>query len=101
LPFLFDPFTQQLASGLGLDYLDFEYNAFEGVTVTGAKALAKNLVLSARRQLSPPLPGQLVDYDFRLSYRLPFVRKLSNLNLSVGANQLYPWRIALEYGWRF
>ena len=101
LPLLFDPFTQQLALGLGLDYFDVEYNPFEGVAVTGAKAFGKNLVLSARRQISAPLPGQLLDWDIRLSYRLPLKRKLRNLNLSVGANQQFPWRVALEYGWRF
>lgn len=101
LPLLFDPFTQQVANGLGLDYFDFEYNAFEGLSVTGAKALGKNLVVSAQRQLSQPILGLPVAWDVRLSYRLPFKRNLRNLNLSFGANQLYPWRFALEYGWRF
>lgn len=101
LPLLFDPLTRQLASGLGLDYLNIEYNQFEKISITGAKSLSKTLVLSARRQLSPPVPGMKQSYDIRLSWRLPLKGKLRNLNLSVGANQDAPWRIALEYGFRF
>lgn len=101
LPLFFNPFTQQLASGLGLDYFSIEYNPFEGLAATGAKALGKNLILSARREISAPLPGQLVDWDFRLSYRLPFKNRIRDLNLSVGMDEQDPWRLGLEYGWRF
>jgi hypothetical protein len=102
LPLLFDPFTQQLAAGLGLDYLSIEYNAYERVAITAAKSLTKNLVLSARKQLSNPLPGQRQSFDVRLSYRLPLRGKVfRNLNLSVGMDQDRPWKIGLEYGFRF
>lgn len=103
LPLLFNPFTSQLASGLGLDYLDIEYNSFEGVSVTGAKALGKNLILSARRELSQPLvPGLKPAWDIRLSYRLPFKGKnLRNLSFMVGADQDRPWIIGVQYGFRF
>ncbi len=101
LPIFFNPITQQLATGLGLDYFSIEYDPFEGLAATGAKAIGKNLVLSARREISPPLPGQLVDWDFRLSYRLPFKNRIRDLNLSVSMDEQDPWRLGLEYGWRF
>jgi hypothetical protein len=102
LSFLFDPFTEQIATSLGLDYLSVEYNSYEKISVTAAKSLSKSLVLSARRQLSQPLPGQRATYDFRLFYRLPLKGKVfRNLSLSVGADQDRPWKVSLEYGFRF
>jgi hypothetical protein len=102
LPLLFDPFTQHVATGLGLDYLSIEYNAYEHVAITAAKSLNKNLVLSGRREISEPLPGQRLLWDVRLSYRLPFKSKrLRNLNFNIGADQDRPWRVGLEYGFRF
>jgi autotransporter translocation and assembly factor TamB len=101
LPLFVSSATNQLANGLGLDYLSFEYNALEGITVTGAKSLSKNLVLSARREVSQPLPGEPVVWDLRLSYRLPLKGKLRNLNLIAESSQFYPYRLSLEYGFRF
>lgn len=101
LPLLFDPLTQQVATSLGLDYLNVEYNAYEKVAITAAKSFGKHLVLSARKQLSQPLPGQRQTWDVRLSYRLPFKGRLRNLNLAVGADQDRPWKVSLEYGFRF
>ena len=101
LPLLFDPLTTPLANSLGLDYLSVEYNPFEHVAITAAKSLSKNIVLSARRQISDPLPGLRQSWDVRLSYRLPFKGRLRNLNVYVGADQDRPWKIGLTYGFRF
>lgn len=102
LPVLFDPITGRLASSLGLEYLNLEYNAYEEASFAFAKVLGKNLVLQGRRQISEPIVGLRPRYDIELNYRLP-VRKglLSRTSLSIGADQDRPWKIAVEYGIRF
>lgn len=102
LPVLLDPVTSRLASSLGLQYLNIEYNAYEQATFAFAKALGKNLILQGRRQLSEPVVGTRPSYDMRLIYRLP-VKKgvLSRTTFSFGADQDRPWKIAVEYGLRF
>lgn len=102
LPYVLGGFTERIGQSLGLDYLGVEYAGSSLVTVTAAKSLGKNLALSGRRQISNPLPGQPVQYDIRLSYRLPVRnRLLSRLSFSVGTDQDRPWKLSVEYGIRF
>jgi autotransporter translocation and assembly factor TamB len=102
LPVVFDPFTSRIASALGLEYLNLEYNQFEQATIAFAKALTPEFILQGRRQVSSPAPGFREQYDLRLVYRprrlKGFFRRFS---LSVGTDQDRPWKIALESGTRF
>jgi hypothetical protein len=101
LPVVFDPFTQQIAKELGLEYLTLEYNAFEGPTLTLAKEIGKGFVFQGRRQLSETVED-IILFDYRLTYRPKFgPRSLRNVIFSVGADQDRPWKIAIEYGIRF
>ncbi|MCO5296346.1 MAG: translocation/assembly module TamB domain-containing protein [Fimbriimonadaceae bacterium] len=102
LPALFDPITEKLAAGLGLDYLSLEYNSLDQTTISAAKSLGKGLLLSARRQLAEPAPGFPQRFEFRLSYRLPTRNRiLGRTTLSIGVDQDRPWKISVEYGTRF
>ncbi len=101
LPLVLDPFTERLAREFGLEFLSFEYNAFEGAVVTAAKSIGKGLVLQYRRQVAEPVHG-IQMYDLRLAYR-PFTRTgfWRNVFFSVGADQERPYKISIEYGRRF
>jgi hypothetical protein len=102
LPYFAGSVTEQLASKLGLDYLNIEYNSFDQFSVTGAISLGRDFVLSGRRQISSPLPGEKLKYDVRLSYRPPFRSKaLRRFTFSVGTDQDRPWKVSVEYGIRF
>jgi hypothetical protein len=102
LPSLFDPFTEELARQLGLDYLALEYNALEQTTINAAKTLGRGLTLQFRRQLFEPPAGTRQRYDLRLTYRIPSRhRLLSRTTLSLGLDQDRPWRIGLEFTTRF
>lgn len=101
LPAVFDSVTAQLARDIGLDYLNFEYNGYEGVTVAFARTLGKNLTLQGRRQLQPR-PDEPVRFDLSLVYR-PFQRKGSfrNISFTAGMDQDRPYKIGIEYTIRF
>ncbi len=101
LPVVFESFTAGLARDLKLDYLSFEYNGFEGLTVAFAKSLGKNLTIQGRRQLQQK-PGELLRYDLSLIYR-PFQRKGSfrNISFTAGLDQDRPYKIGIEYSIRF
>lgn len=102
VPALFDPFTEELARQLGLDYLALEYNALEQTTVAAAKTLGKGLTLQFRRQLFEPPAGERQRYDFRLTYRIPSRNPLlSRLTFHMGSDQDRPWKIGLEFSTRF
>lgn len=100
-PMLIDPFTEQISRELGLDYLNLEYNAYEGAVLTAGKTFGKGLAVQYRRQVSER-PGEPLRYDFRFTYR-PFKRGrlLSGIYFSIGADQIRPWKITLEYGTRY
>ncbi|HMS56566.1 MAG TPA: hypothetical protein PKA27_14325 [Fimbriimonadaceae bacterium] len=101
LPALLDTYTSQWASQLGLDYFGFEYNPFENISLTLAKGLGNGFTLQYRRQLQETngLPPR---YDLRLFYRPPFRRDLlGRFSFSVGLDQDRPWKISVEYGFRF
>jgi len=94
--------TNQLASGLGLEYLSVDYNAIEGTSIDFAKVLGKALVLQGRRQLSPTFINRKIDYDLRLTYRLPSRNvALNRVVFSVGMDQDRPYKLGVEYGFRF
>lgn len=101
LPALLDSYTSQWASRLGLDYFGFEYNPFENISLTLAKGLGNGFTLQYRRQLQETngLPPR---YDLRLFYRPPFRRDLlGRFSFSIGMDQDRPWKISVEYGFRF
>lgn len=102
VPALLQPLTTAFAKGLGLEYFNVEYDPFNQVSFAFAKSVGKNLTLQGRRQLSPPLPGFRTQYDYRLVYRLPFGgRELKRTALSFGIDQDRPWKVSMEYGFRF
>lgn len=102
VPYFASNFTEQLANTLGLDYVNLEYNTFDQFSVTAAVSLGRDFVLSGRRQISAPIPGEKLKYDVRLSYRPPFRNKaLRRFTFSVGTDQDRPWKISVEYGIRF
>lgn len=101
LPSLIDPFTSGISDSLGFDYLNLEYNPFEGPTLAVAKSLNSNLTLQGRRQF--PLAGYTADqYEWKLVYRIPSRNAfLSRSRLSLINASRRPWRIAFEYSFRF
>lgn len=101
LPVVFDSFTQRVAEELGLEYIQLEYNAFEGATVTAAKTIGKGFTLQGRRQVTE-MQNERLNWDLRLTYRPPTrFQRLRNVIFSLGADQDRPWKIAVEYGIRF
>jgi hypothetical protein len=102
LPYLAGSFTDRLAQQLGLDYVNVEYNSFDHFSVTAAWAIGKNLILSGRRQLSSPIPGEGIRYDIRLTYRPSFGGSaLRRVRFYIGTDQDRPWKIGVEYGIKF
>lgn len=102
LPYFAGSLTEQFASRLGLDYLNVEYNQFDQFSLTAAITLGRDLVISGRRQISSPLPGERLKYDLRLSYRPPFrSRALRRFTFSIGTDQDRPWKVSVEYGIKF
>jgi hypothetical protein len=102
VPTLTEGFTSQIASGLGLEYLNIDYNAIEGASLSFAKVLGKGLVIQGRRQITQMPGDRQLDYDLRLTYRLP--TRNTNLNrvvFSLGMDQDRPWKLGVEYGFRF
>lgn len=102
LPALLNPFTSKIGAGLGLDYLNVEYDRLDQASVVFAKSINKYLTIQGRRQISEPLDRQAQRYDIRLVFRPPFRNSaLRNLSFSFGADQDRPWKIAIEYSFRF
>jgi len=102
VPTLLDPWTGQIAQGLGLDYLNLEYSAFDQASVTFGKILGSGLTVEGNRQLSEPPPGFAARYDLRILYRprrLPGA--FHQFRFFFGADQDRPWKLGVEYGVRF
>jgi len=102
LPSLIDPIAAQLARGVGLDYLNVEYNMFDQASVTFGKGLGSGFSVVGLRQISEPLPGIPPRFDLRLVYRprrLPGA--LRQIQFFFGADQDFPWKLGLDYGIRF
>ena len=102
VPMLLDPYTDQVAKGLGLDFLNLEYNSFDLASVAFGKLLGSGFSIEGSRQLSEPPPGFPSRYDVRLVYRpRRFPGALRRVRFFVGSDQDRPWKIGLEYGVRF
>ncbi len=102
LPMLLDPITSGIAQSLSLDYLSLEYNTYDQASLVFSKPLGAGFSLQGRRQITAPPPGFLQQYDIRIVYRprrLPGI--LNRFSFSFGADELRPWKIAIEYGSRF
>ncbi len=102
VPALLSPITNAFAKGLGLDYLNVEYGTLSQVYLSFSKDVSRTLSLQGTRQISEPLPGSKQQFDFRLVYRLPFKGKaLRNTSFNIGIDQDRPWKVGLQYGFRF
>jgi hypothetical protein len=102
LPSLFDPYTSEIAATLGLEYLTWEYSRNEQASFAFGKSLGLEFSVQVRRQLGEPAPGVRPLYDLRLVYApKTILRRIPRLNFSFGADQDRPWKVAVEYGFRF
>lgn len=102
LPGLLDNFTGGVAHGLGLDYLNLEYNEFDQATVAFGSALGPDFSFQGRKQIGTPTPGYRSVYDLRLSYSARrILPKLNRFSFTVGTDQDRPWKTSIEYGTRF
>jgi hypothetical protein len=94
-------FTNSVAKTFQLDYLNVDYNPFDGATFTAAKTLGRGLTMVLRRQLGESIDGQR-KFDFKIQWRVPSNdRLLSRLRLGVGFDQRVPWKVTLDYFRRF
>src|SRR5207237_318682 len=98
LPSLLDPITGRIGAALGLDTLSLQYDLQNQASIAFAKALGKDFTISGSRQISPALPGIKPLFDFELTYRSP---KLPRFSFSVGSDQDHPYKLSIEYGFRF
>ena len=102
LPSLLEPITKNLAAGLGLDYLNVEYNQFSQASIVIGKLLGKGLSFFAAQQISEPLPGFPRYYDYHLEYRPPGLKgSLSRLSFILGQDQYSRYKIGIQYSTRF
>jgi hypothetical protein len=103
VPYLLDPLTSQIASAFGLDYLTLDINALDGATIYFAKTISRDLILQGSRQVSQVNQNYPIKYDLRLSYLLRFGSRgdRRRLTFNVGLDELRPWKIAVEYSFRF
>lgn len=101
LPTLTNPSARKLAQELGLDFLYFDYNPFDGAFITLGKVLGRRLTVYVRRQLSQPLEGEL-QYELSVEYDVPTIGGLvRELRLQYQIDQEVPWRIRLDWSRRF
>lgn len=103
VPYLLDPVTSKIAAAFTLDYLTLDINALDGATVYFAKTLSRNLVLQGSRQVSQINQNYPLKYDLRLAYQLRFGNRADRrrMNFIVGLDEVRPWKIAVEYTFRF
>jgi hypothetical protein len=102
LPAVTDPFSSSLARSLGLSYISVEYNPFELTTLSTARSLGTDFSLQYRGQVGQPAPGFKAIQDIRLVFTPARVKGgLRNFSLSLGSDQIVPWKVGLEYGMRF
>ena len=102
VPTLLDPLTADIAKGVGLDYLNVEYNMFDQASITFGKDIGNGFSFVGSRQLSEPPPGFLTRFDVRLIYRPRRVPgALRQIRFFFGADQDRAWKLGLDYGIRF
>lgn len=98
LPNLLGGLTNNVARGLGLEYVSIDYNAFEQLSLSFAKSLGSGFFFQTRRQISTPLPGLPQNYDIRLAFRPRKVPgAIQNLSFSIGTDQFRPYKFSLDY----
>jgi hypothetical protein len=98
LPNLLGGLTNNVARGLGLEYVSIDYNAFEQLSLSFAKSLGNGFFFQTRRQISAPLPGLPQSYDIRLAFRPRKVPgAIQNLSFSFGTDQFRPYKFSLDY----
>jgi hypothetical protein len=101
IPVVLNPLTQRLASELGLDYLNLEYDVFQRTTLSAARSLGRGFSMMARRQISESTAGPQL-FNVRLSYSLSeWSRTFRSFSLGVETDQDEPWKFIFEYGTRF
>ncbi|MBX3096977.1 MAG: hypothetical protein KF812_08950 [Fimbriimonadaceae bacterium] len=101
LPALTNASSRKLAESLGLDFLYFDYNPFDGAFVTLGKVLSRRLTFYLRRQLSQPIEGKL-QYELSLEYDVPTIGGIvRELRLQYSIDQDVPWRFRLDWSRRF
>ncbi len=98
LPSLLDPITGKIGEALGLESLTLTYDLNNQASIAFAKALGKDFTIVGSRQLTQPIPGLKTQYDLELSYRSA---KLRRFTFSIGADQDHPFKLSIEYGFRF
>lgn len=103
VPYLLDPVTSKIASAFTLDYLTLDINALDGASIYFAKTLGRNLTLQGSRQVSQVDQNYPIKYDLRLSYQYRFGNRADRrrLNFLIGMDETRPWKIAVEYNFRF
>ncbi len=101
LPTFLGGFTNRLAQNFGFEYVSVDYNAYEQTSISAAKSLGSGFFLQGRRQIATPLPGQVVAYDFRLSYRpRSGPQSIRNLSFSLGTDQIRPYKLTVDFSQR-
>jgi hypothetical protein len=102
-PYYLDPYFSKLASTLGLDYITPEINTIDGISVLFGKTLARNLTISGSRQVTQVNQNYPAKYDLSLTYTLRFGDRADRrrVNFIIGTDEVRPWRIAIEYTFRF
>ncbi len=103
VPFLLDPLTSRVASAIGLDYLTLDINPLDGASIYFARTLSKNLVLQGSRQVTQINENFPLRYDLRVAYQLRVGRSgdRKRWNFIAGLDETRPWKIAVEYTFRF
>lgn len=102
LPSLLEPLTSNLSKTLGLDYLSLEYDAFGQTSLLLGKRLGGGFSISIQRQISAPLPGFPLYYDYRLNYHPAFLgQRFRSFNFLLGTDQQNLWKIGFQYSTRF
>lgn len=104
VPYLLDPITSRLAASFGLDYLTLEINALEGATIYVARTLSRDLVLQGSRQINQVNSNYPIKYELRLAYQIRVGRGRGDRrrwNFSIGMDELRPWKLGVEYSFRF
>lgn len=102
LPSLLEPLTSNLSKSLGLDYLSLDYDSFGQTSLLLGKRLGGGFSISIQRQISAPLPGYPLYYDYRLNYHPAFLgQKFRSFNFLLGTDQQNLWKVGFQYSTRF
>lgn len=102
IPAVTSGLTEGIASALNFDYLELEFNPFEGPTVAAAISLSRHLTLQGRRRIPVNQFAEEDLYELKLVYRVPSNNAfLSRSRLTLGMDNRSPLRLAIEYSIRF